>query len=155
LASLAMPSLAGLALGVLPWLLIGGTLVLHHPFDDEVFLQQARDEHCGVVAVPAALALQLDASGALSRRGDIKTIVAAWRAPERMAASAAWNDPLVTLVDVAVFGETGLFAMRRGGNGRPARLALGAVTAPRGVPGALHVGEISRSEAGMVALRGP
>ena len=155
LTSLALPSLAGLALGMIPWLLIGGTLVLHHPFDDEVFLQQARDEQCGVVAVPAALALRLDQSGALSRRGDIKTIVAAWRAPERMAASAAWSDPVVGLVDVPVFGETGVFATRRGGNGRPAPLALGPVTAPRGVPGALHVGEVSCSEAGTVALRGP
>lgn len=155
LTSLALPSLAGLALGALPWLLIGGTLVLHHPFDDEVFLQQARDEHCSVVAVPTQLARQLDASGSLSRRGDIKTIVAAWRAPERMAASAAWNDPVVALVDVPVFGETGVFAIRRGGNGRPAPLALGPVTAPRGVPGALHVGEVARSDAGTVALRGP
>jgi non-ribosomal peptide synthetase component E (peptide arylation enzyme) len=155
LTSLALPSLAGLALAVVPWLLIGGTLALHHPFDDQVFLQQARDEQCSGVVVPAALALQLDASGALSRRGDIKTVVAAWRAPERMAASAAWNDPVVGLVDVPVFGETGVCATRRGGNGRPVALALGPLTAPRGVPGALHVGEISRTEAGTVALRGP
>lgn len=155
LTSLALPSLAGLALGVVPWLLIGGTLALHHPFDDAVFLQQAHDEQCSVVVAPAPLALQLDQSGALSRRGDIKTIVAAWRAPERMAASAAWSDPVVGLVDVPVFGETGVFATRRGGNGRPALLALGPVTAPRGVPGALHVGEISCTESGTIALRGP
>jgi hypothetical protein len=155
LTSMALPSLAGLALGMIPWLLIGGTLTLHHPFDDEVFLRQAHDEQCSVVAVPAALALKLDQSGALSRRGDIKTIVAAWRAPERMAASAAWNDPVVGLVDVPVFGETGVFATRRGGNGRPAPVALGPITAPRGIPGALHVGEIACSEAGTLALRGP
>ena len=155
LTSLALPSLAGLAVGVIPWLLIGGTLALHHPFDDEVFLQQARDQQCSVAVVPAALALQLEASGALGRRGEIKTIVAAWRAPERMAASAAWRDPVVGMVDVAAFGETGVLATRRGGNGRPALLALGPVTAPRGVPGALHVGEISRTAAGTVGLRGP
>ncbi len=155
LASLALPSLAGLALGVMPWLLIGGTLALHHPFDDEVFLRQARDEQCGVVIAPAAVALRLGESLAFSRRGEIKTIVAAWRAPERMAASATWSDPVIGLVDVPVFGETGIFATRRGGSGRSAPLALGPVTAPRGVPGALHVGEISRTEAGTVALRGP
>jgi hypothetical protein len=140
---------------MIPWLLIGGTLALHHPFDDEVFLSQARDEQCAVVAVPAALALRLDQCGALSRRGAIKTIVAAWRAPEHTAASAVWSDPVVGIVDVPVFGETGVFATRRGRNGRPAPLAVGPVTAPRGVPGALHVGEVSCSEAGTVALRGP
>jgi hypothetical protein len=155
LNSLTLPSLAGLAVGVIPWLLIGGTLALHHPFDDEVLLRQARDEQCGVVIVPAPVALQLDASGALSPRGDIKTIVGAWRAPDRMAASADWTDPLIGFVDVPVFGEAGVFATRRGGNRHPVPLALGPVTAPRGIPGALHVGEIACTEAGTLGLRGP
>jgi hypothetical protein len=155
LNSLTLPSLAGLSVGLIPWLLIGGTLALHHPFDDEVLLRQARDEQCGVVIVPAPVALQLDESGALSARGDIKTIVGAWRAPDRMATSASWTDPVVGFVDVPVFGETGVLATRRGGNGHPAPLALGPVTAPRGVPGALHVGEIACTEAGTLGLRGP
>jgi len=153
LNSLTLPSLAGIAVGIIPWLLIGGTLALHHPFDDEVLLQQVREEQCAVVIVPAPVALQLGESGAL--RGSVKTIVAAWRAPERMAASADWNDPEVGLVDVPVFGETGVFATRRGGDGRPVPLALGALTAPRGVSGALHVGEIACTEAGTLGLRGP
>ena len=157
LSSLALPSLAGLALAVIPWLLIGGTLALHHPFDDEVFLQQTRDEHCGIVVVPAALALRLDESGALGggRRTSIKTVVAAWRAPERMAASQVWKDPAVGLVDVPVFGEPAVFASRRAAGGRPAPLVLGPVAAPRGAPGALHVGELLRTEASTIAVRGP
>lgn len=157
LSSLALPSLAGLALAVIPWLLIGGTLALHHPFDDEMFLQQARDEHCGIVVVPAALALRLDESGALGggRRTAIKTVVAAWRAPERIAASPAWRDPAIGLVDVPVFGETAVLATRRAAGGRPAPLMLGPVAAPRGAPGALHVGEISRTDASTISVRGP
>ncbi len=155
LGSLALPSLAGIALAVVPWLLIGGTLALHHPFDDDVFLQQARDEQCGVVVVPAALALQLGESGALAGAGAIKTVVAAWRAPDRMASSAVWRDPATGLVDVPVFGETAVFAIRRGANGRAAPLALGPVTAPRGASGALQVAELSRTPAGTIALRGP
>ncbi len=157
LSSLALPSLAGLALAMIPWLLIGGTLVLHHPFDDHVFLQQTRDEHCGIVVVPAALALRLDESGALGdgRRSAVKTVVAAWRAPERMAASPPWRDPAIGLVDVPVFGETAVMAARRAPGGRPAPLALGPVAAPRGAPGALHVGEISRTDASTIAVRGP
>jgi hypothetical protein len=155
LDSLALPSLAGLSVGIVPWLLIGGTLALHHPFDHEVLLQQARDEQCGLLIVPAPVALQLGASEALSPRGAIKTVVAAWRAPDRIAASASWDDPAVGLVDVPVFGETGVFAMRRGDDGRPAPLALGPLTSPRGVAGALHVGEIAMTEAGTLGLRGP
>jgi AMP-binding enzyme len=155
LASLALPSLAGLALGVLPWLLVGGTLALHHPFDDVAFVQQRKAEQPTVIVVPAALALRLAESGALSRRDGAKTVIAAWRAPERLAGSPAWSDPVIGLVDVSIFGETAIMAARRGGNGRPAPLGVGAVTAPRGAPGALHVAETARTAAGTLAVRGP
>jgi hypothetical protein len=106
------------------------------------------------VVVPAALAHRLGETAALSRRDGVKAVIAAWRAPERLAASAQWPDPLIALIDVPVFGETALLVARRGGNGRPAPIAAGPVTAPRGAPGALHVAEISRSEAGTLAIRG-
>jgi hypothetical protein len=155
LSSIALPSLAGLALAVVPWLLIGGTLALHHPFDDHVFLQQCRAEQCAVVVVPAAVALRLGEAGAPSRRDGVKTVIAAWRAPERLAASGSWRDPAIGLADVLVFGETALFAARRGSSGRPAPIGIGPVTAPRGAPGALHVAEIVRTAAGTLAVRGP
>ena len=40
LSTLTLSSFANLAIAVLPWLLTGGTLVLHHPFDPEVYLSQ-------------------------------------------------------------------------------------------------------------------
>ena len=43
LSTLALASFAGLAITVVPWLLVGGTLVLHHPFDRVTFAQQRRD----------------------------------------------------------------------------------------------------------------
>jgi hypothetical protein len=82
-------------------------------------------------------------------------VIAAWRAPEDLAASAGWDDPTVGLVDVPMFGETALLAARRGGNGRPAPLSLGPITAPRGAPGALHMAELKRTDAGTLAIRGP
>jgi hypothetical protein len=154
LGSLALGSLAGLALAVIPWLLVGGTLALHHPFDDDVFLRQLDDEQSTAVVVPAALALRLGESGALARRGTLKTVIAAWRAPERMTASATWRDPAIGLVDVPVFGETAVLAMRRV-NDRPTPLGIGPVTAPRGSPGALNVAEVARTAVGTIALRGP
>jgi hypothetical protein len=155
LSTVALSSFAGLALAVLPWLLTGGTLALHHPFDDIAFQQQCRAEQCAIVIVPAALALRLVDTGAVSRRDGVKTVIAAWRAPERLAMSANWRDPVISLVDVSIFGETALIAARRGGNGRPSPLGIGPVTAPRGAPGALHVAEIARSAGGTVAVRGP
>jgi hypothetical protein len=154
LTSLALSSLAGLALAVPPWLLTGGTLALHHPFDDEVFIRQCRTERCNMVVAPAPLALQLSDTDAFKGRDGIKTAVAAWRTPERMAASAPWRDPAVGLVDVAVFGETAVIAARRGADGRAAPLTLGPVMAPHGA-GTLHVAEVARTPAGTIALRGP
>jgi hypothetical protein len=154
LTSLALPSFAGLALAVLPWLLVGGTLALHHPFDGEVFLAQCRAEQAAVAIVPAPLALRLGETSALARRDGIRTLIAAWRAPERIASSPNWRDGAISLVDVPVFGETALFAARRGVNGRPVPFALGAVTAPRGAAGALQVIELARTPAGTLAARG-
>ena len=155
LSSIALPSLAGIGLALVPWLLVGGTLALHHPFDDAAFLQQCRSERAEFVVLPGPLALRFGDAGALSRRDGLKAVIAAWRTPERLAASAAWGDSTVGLVDVAVFGETGLVAASRGGNGRPVPLGIGSVTAPRGVAGGLNVAEIAHSAAGTVAMRGP
>jgi len=154
LTALALPSLAGLALAVPPWLLTGGTLVLHHPFDDDTFLRQCRAEQCNMVVAPAPLALQLADTDAVAGRDGVKAVVAAWRTPERMAASAAWRDAATGLVDVLAFGETAVIAARRGPDGRPAPLMLGPVMAPHGA-GTLHVAEVARSAGGTVALRGP
>jgi hypothetical protein len=153
-SALALPSLAGLALAIGPWLLVGGTLALHHPFDDMAFLQQCRTEQCDFVALPGPLALRFGDAGAFNRRDGLKSVIAAWRTPERLAGSPAWGDAGIGMVDVPVFGEIGLIATHRGSNGRPAPIGLGPVTAPRGAAGALQVAEIARTAAGTVAMRG-
>jgi len=155
LSSLALPSFASLASSVMPWLLVGGTLALHHPFDHVAFAQQCKAEQCQAIVVPGPLALRLAEAGVFSRRDGAKTVIAAWRAPEQLAGSAAWGDPSISLVDIPVFGETALFAARRGGGGRPASLSLGAIMAPRGAAGALHMAEVVRTEAGTLGVRGP
>src|SRR5262249_2183360 len=40
LSTLAMSSFAGFATAMMPWLIRGGTLALHHPFDPDVFAAQ-------------------------------------------------------------------------------------------------------------------
>ncbi len=53
-------SFAGLALGVLPWLLTGGTLALHQPFDAALFASQCDETQCDAVAVPGPLVARLE-----------------------------------------------------------------------------------------------
>jgi len=147
-------SFAGLSLTFIPWLLSAGTLSLHHPFDAAVLAQQRRDDDCSTLIVPDALALRLAEAGAFD--GDVGgTVIAAWRAPERLAASPIWPPRDTALVDVSIFGEAGLVAARRGADGRATSIPFGPVTAPRGNPGAVVVAELVRTAAGSVALRGP
>ena len=83
LSSLALPSFAGLALTVVPWLLAGGTLALHHPFDDMAFSASSRRaEQCTIAITPGPLALRLADAGAFNRRDGARSVIAPWRAPE-------------------------------------------------------------------------
>jgi hypothetical protein len=155
LTTLLPSSFAALATSVLPWLLAGGALVLHHPFDLATLTMQLAASGCGIVVVPATLAPALAQAGHLTACDRLRSVVAVWRAPERSARSPAWQHPAVELVDVHAFGETGLIAARRNRDGKPAPVAFGTVGAPRGGHGALAVAEVQASIKGTVALRGP
>lgn len=153
LASIATTSFAGIALTILPWLFTGGTLTLHQPFDAQILAEQLV-QPCDLAVLPAPLLPRLLEAGILSARTHVRTILAVWRSPERLAQGAVWPLPEIALLDVPVFGETALFAVRRNPDGKPARIPIGGVMAPRGDAGALQVAEIRRSEAGSVALGG-
>jgi hypothetical protein len=86
---------------------------------------------------------------------ELRNVLALWRAPERVPASPSWRHPAAALTDVMVFGEVGLFGARRGTDRQPAPIPAGSVTAPRGTAAAVPVGEVMRSDAGTLALRGP
>src|SRR5215470_15377708 len=60
MSAFAPCSFAGLASSVVVWLLSGGTLVLHHPFDSDVLEQQISRFGCDTLIAPAPLALRLD-----------------------------------------------------------------------------------------------
>src|SRR3954468_18410933 len=152
LGALALASFVGLASTVVPWLLTGGTLVLHHPFAPAVFAAQCAHEHCSVAILPGAMAMRLVETGLLGV--DLHAVLAVWRAPERLAASAEWT-VATTLVDVPVFGEIGLLPSRRGAEGRPLSFAAGRLVLPRGAPHGMHVLTVTRTAAGTLALSGP
>ena len=152
LATCANNSFAGLGVSTMPWLLTGGSLSLHHPFDQAVFAEQCREDRCDTVVVPGVLASRIEQAGLLEHPF-LRNVLALWRAPERLQVGSAWQHSEATMIDVLAFGETGLIAGRRGAAGHPVEIPLGPVQAPRGIAG--HpVLETAVTPAGTLALRG-
>ena len=145
----SVASLAGLACGVLPWLVGDGTLVLQHPFSAEVFGLQRERERCTLVVVPGALLSALADAQLLGPTA----VLALWRTPERLTpAHRLLTDPQRTIVDLWAFGEIAVVASRRGPNGNPEGPALPSMG--RYSAGATLRVEATRSQAGTLALRG-
>ena len=154
LSTITPSSFAGISATLLPWLLCGGTLLLHHAFDAGVLARQRSEDRCDALVLPGPVAFRLAEAGAFA--GDIPAcVIAVWRSPERLAASQAWREAAATLVDISIFGEAGLVPARRGAGGRPSPVPFGPVIAPRGSGGGIVVAELARTDAGTVALRGP
>jgi hypothetical protein len=143
LSTLAPVSFAGICLTLLPWLLTGGTLSLHHPFDPDVLQRQRRQDRCGTVVLPGPLACGLAETGAFAP-DSAANVLAAWQSPERIAASSIWRQPNAVLTDIAIFGEAALVPGRRGDSSRPAPIVSHEATVA-----------LTRTEGGTVALRGP
>src|SRR5258708_35875360 len=84
LGSILQGSFAGLALTVVPWLLRGGTLVLHQPFDPEVLAAQCAELGCDTFVLPGPLISGLAEAGLLAHAG-LRKILAGWRTAEPIA----------------------------------------------------------------------
>jgi hypothetical protein len=147
-------SFAGVSLTLLPWLLTAGTLCLHHLFDPDALAAQRREENCRTLVLPGSIAMRLAEAGAFVGDGG-GTVIGAWRAPERLAASPTWREREIDFIDVQIFGEAGLVAALRGSTGRPAAIPFGSVVAPRGGSGGLVVAELVGTGENTVGLRGP
>jgi hypothetical protein len=156
MSAFAPSSFAGLASSVVVWLLSGGTLVLHHPFDGDVLEQQIGEYSCDTLIAPAPLALKLDELGLAARMPSLRNVIGLWRAPEQVATSAAWTARDASLTDAYLFGEAGLFGARRTAeDGAPALVKPGLHGAPREMPGSSIAGEILLTPKGTLGLRGP
>lgn len=155
LTTLTLASFAGLSTALLPWLLIGGTLALHHPFDPDTFIEQQRSIAVDAVALPGPLVPQLIEAGALTVGTGLSSVLAVWPAPDRLARAPVWRETTTDMVDIQVFGEVGLIAARRGSGGRAGVVPFGPVAVPRGSKGGVIVGEVRATANGTVAMRGP
>jgi hypothetical protein len=156
MSAFAPSSFGGIAASMVVWLLSGGTLVLHHPFDGDVLEQQVGEHSCDTLIVPAPLALRLDEMDFSARMPSLRNVIGLWRAPEQVASSPYWTARRVSLTDVYLFGEAGLFGARRNAeDGAPALVKPGLHGAPRELPGSSIAGEILLTPKGTVGLRGP
>jgi hypothetical protein len=142
LSAIPLGSFAGLSLTLMPWLLGGGTLSLHHAFDPEAFATQAREHEGGTVVLPGPALRALTKANSRCRPA---SIMALWRSPDRLAGEPRWNGA-TKLIDVSCFGETGLIAAARGDDHMPAPIPAGAIG---------DVAETTRSTSGTLMLRGP
>jgi hypothetical protein len=155
LSAFAPPSFAGIASSLMIWLLSGGALSLHHPFDADVLEQQLNEQACDVLVAPAPLALRLAEAGMLSRMPALRHVIGLWRAPEQVASSPEWPAEQAALTDVYLFGEVGLFAARRADDGAPNPILPGPQRAPRDAEDASITGDILLTPKATLALRGP
>jgi acyl-CoA synthetase (AMP-forming)/AMP-acid ligase II len=154
MSAFAPSSFAGLS-SLLVWLLSGGALSLHHPFDSEILEQQINDDRCDTLVAPAPMALRLAELDFPSRLPTLRQVIGLWRMPEQVASSAQWISETARFTDVYLFGEAGLFGARRTPEGAPAPIMPGPHGAPRDVPGTSTAGETLLTPRGTLALRGP
>lgn len=150
-----LSSFAGLASSMVTWLLSGGTLALHHPFDEALLEAEIQELGCDTLVAPAPLALRLGDAGLPFRAPTLQHVIGMWRAPEQVAASPAWTAAPAHFTDVYLFGEAGLFGARRGAAGAPVQIQPGPHTAPRDQPGSTAAGEVLITPKGTLGLRGP
>ena len=155
MSAFAPSSFAGLTSSLVVWLLSGGTLALHHPFDADMLERQINEDACDTLIAPAQLALRLAEIDIRARLPGLRHVIGLWRAPEQVASSPAWTAEQVDLTDVYLFGEAGLFGARRSADGAPAPIMPGPHGAPRETPGSSISGEILLTPRGTLALRGP
>jgi hypothetical protein len=139
--------------GAIPWLLTGGTLLLHQPFAPTVFLEQCARAGCDTVVVPGALASRFAQAG-LPAIPSVRNVFGLWRSPERLSIGAAWQHPHVRMIDVLAFGETAVICGRRGASGEPADVPLGLAFTSREEANVMTAAETTVTQAGTLAIRG-
>jgi acyl-CoA synthetase (AMP-forming)/AMP-acid ligase II len=155
MSAFAPSSFAGVTSSLLLWLLSGGTLALHHPYDGDALERQINEAACDTLVAPAAMALRLTDADMASRLPTMRHVIGLWRMPEQVASSAHWTAEQARFTDVYLFGEVGLFGARRTADGTPVPIMPGPHGAPRGVPGTSIAGETVLTPKGALALRGP
>jgi len=153
LSTLTPCSFAAVALTILPWLVTGGTLMMHHPFEPASFRAQLQDGSTAAV-LPAAVISRFLEAGFFRDVPALKTVVGLWRSPERLSLSSAWCERGISFVDVAAFGESCLVPARRSASGIASVLPAAPIEArPEGAE-TMALLELTRSKTGTLMASG-
>lgn len=152
MSSILPSSFGGLVSSVVTWLLSGGVLSLHHPFDPQLLEEQIREEQCDTLVVPGPLALRLAEAGTIDALPSLRQVLGLWRTPERVASSNDWPARQASLADIYLFGEIGLVAAPRLEDGAPADLFAGGA-APN-TRNASRTSELVLTPHGTLGMRG-
>jgi hypothetical protein len=117
LTSVPFTSFAACSAALVPWLIAGGTLHLHHAFDAPAFAAQCGALDGGTVVVPGP------ALDALAHSiGPLPSVIALWRSPEQMTSG---EDLQSGVIDVACFGEVACISTQRSADGSMLPLPCG------------------------------
>jgi non-ribosomal peptide synthetase component E (peptide arylation enzyme) len=117
-----------------PWLLNGGTLCLHHPFDVATFVTQLRSHPVSFTGLPPSVIDVLRNDGAFEEReiaASLAAIACIW--PGLVVPKNAENhaaDLMVPVIDVRTIGEMAYHARRRVAGERPGLLGHGDIAVP-------------------------
>ena len=119
---------AGLALGLMPWLISGATLALHHPFDYGAFVEQLLASGATVTALPAPVLTQLAQDGVLRRPAcRLRRLGAVWPTGEIAEPPPAFDGAAPLLFDLYPLGDLTSVVLRREVRRVPQPIPLGPV----------------------------
>src|SRR5262249_20878928 len=128
-----LSGVTGLGLGFMPWLISGGMLVQHQPFDYDVFARQILDEKPTFTALPASIIGELSKDGAFQRTDcNLKRIARVWSVPELAGSRESLGEIGIPLFDAYPLGD----------------LACAVRTKTRLKPGSLPRGKLDDGETG-------
>jgi non-ribosomal peptide synthetase component E (peptide arylation enzyme) len=152
LTTMAPASIAAVATGIGPWLLTGGTLLLHQAFDSVAVVAAFAEHRPTRFVVPMPVLADV-----LARLGDIvsrlRSVIAIAQDARRFAERQRLPSQ-IAVVDVVSLDEWGIAALsRRSGEPRP--LPLGPVRQPSAASSGHALIETSMTPTGRLAVRGP
>ena len=150
LSTTPLSSFAGIVLGMVNWLFNGGALILHHPFEADVFAAQCREHRCATLVLPGPVVPALADARTLSRDEGIRRIAALWRSTSQWRSAPRWaQDGAPRLIDILALGEFAVSASPRDADGIPDPAALTMTDADE-----RPTLTVARTRDDMLALRG-
>jgi non-ribosomal peptide synthetase component E (peptide arylation enzyme) len=150
----------GLSLGLMAWLVGGGALVQHTPFDYQPFVRQLLDSGATVTAMPPSILAELVKDGVLRQPScRLRRLGAVWSMPE-LAASAPppFYGATPLLFDVYPLGDLASLVLRRETRSGLTSLPIGHVDFEDDETTVFietKLGRVRAGEADELLLRGP